>query len=88
VFRLESENKKSIFIEVESFKNLHLVKFQVSTLDESNHLLVKLFCKTTCENLDAISERYAACFFTANIAVEQEVIVASIVLALFIFAHF
>jgi len=49
------------------------LKFQDSTLDESNHLLVKPSCKTACENL-----------FAANIAVEQEVIVAGIVLARFI----
>jgi len=36
VFRFEPENKKSIFIELASFKSLHLVKFHVFTLDESS----------------------------------------------------
>jgi len=64
VFRFEPEKKMSIFIEVASLKSLYLVKFQVSTLDESNHLLVKLSFKSACENLDAISERCAVCFYS------------------------
>jgi len=31
------------------FKSLYLAKFQVSTLDESHHLLVKRSCKSACE---------------------------------------
>jgi len=52
--------------------------FQTSTLDESPHLLVRLFCKNNCKNLDAIS---AVCSmrFAANNAVEQEVIAAAII---------
>jgi len=34
---------------------LFLVKFQASALDESHHLLIKLSCKSACDNLDAIS---------------------------------
>jgi len=56
-------------------------------LDESQHLLVKLSCESACENLDAISARSALCFFSANIAVEQEVIVAAIVIAVGLFAR-
>jgi len=48
-------NTKSAFIELTSFKSLFLVKFQASTLDQSNHSLAKLDCKSRCENLDAIS---------------------------------
>jgi len=62
VFRFEPENKTSIFIELASLKSLYLVKFQVSTLDESHYLLVKLSCKSACDNLDARSVRYAVCF--------------------------
>ena len=56
--------KKSAFIELTSFKSLFLVKFQVSTLEESQHLLVKLSCESACENLDAVSARSALCFFS------------------------
>jgi len=42
-----------------SFKSLLLVKFQVSTLDESQHLLVTLPGESACENLYAISVRSA-----------------------------
>jgi len=71
-----------------SFQSLFLVNFQISTLNESHHFLVKLSCKSVYENLDAISARSAVCFFSANIAVEQGAIVADIVIALFIFALF
>jgi len=45
-----------------SFKNLFLVKFLASTLDQSHHLLAKFSCKNTCENLDAISAKSAVYF--------------------------
>jgi len=64
---------------------LFLVNFQISTLNESRHFLVKLSCKRVYENLDAVSARSAVCFFSANIAVEQGAIVAVIMIALFIF---
>jgi len=87
MFIFKPTKRKSAFIELTSFKSLLLVKFQVSTLDESQHLLVKLSCESACENLDAISARSALCFFSANIAVEQEVIVAAIVIAVGLFAR-
>jgi len=46
-------------MEVASLKRLYLVKFQDSTLDD--HLLVKLSCKSSCENIDAISAQSAVC---------------------------
>jgi len=59
-------------------------------LNESHHFLGKLSCESVCEDLDAIfvSARSAVCFFSANIAVEQGVIVAVIVIAFFIFIRF
>ena len=87
MFIFKATNRKSAFIESASFKSLFLVKFQVSSLDESQHLLVKLSCESACENLDAIIPRSALCFFPTNIAVEQDVIVAVICdCALFIYS--
>jgi len=51
-------------------------------LDGSHQLLAKRSYKSARENLDAI---YAG---SANIAVEQEVIVAASMIALFIFRRF
>jgi len=45
-------------------------------LNESHHLLVKLSCKSACENLDVLCMPFAA-----NIAVVIVVIVAAIVIA-------
>ena len=42
----------SIFVKLKKFLSSFLVKFQASILDESHHLLVKLSCKSACENLD------------------------------------
>ena len=85
LFRFKPANRKSTFIELTSFKSLFFVNFQVSTLNESQHLLVKLSCESICENLDAFNASSAVCVFSANIAVEKGVIVAVIVIALFIF---
>jgi len=84
MFIFNSTKRNSAFIKLTSFKSVLLVKFQVSTLHESQHLLVKLSCESACENLDALS---AICimFFSANIAAEQGVIVAAIVIALCLF---
>jgi len=38
------------------------MQYQASTLSESNHLLVGLTCESACENLDALSARFALCF--------------------------
>jgi len=54
-------------------------------LNESHHFLLKLSCKSVCGNLDAVSARFAVCFFQTIFAVEQGVIVAVIVVTLFIF---
>jgi len=37
---------------MKNLKSWFLVKFQASILDESRHLLVKVSCKSACENLD------------------------------------
>jgi len=47
------------FVELISFKSFFAVKYQASTLSESNHFLVGLPCKSACENLDALSARFA-----------------------------
>jgi len=52
------------------------VKFQVSTLDDSHHLLEKLSCNSACENLDLLCMPFAA-----NSAVVIVVIAAAIVIA-------
>ena len=83
VFRFKPAYEMSAFIEVTSFKNLFLVKFQASASVESHHLIIKRSCKTACKHLDAMSARYAV-VFAVNIAVEKKVIVAAIMIALFI----
>jgi len=42
------------------FKSLFLIIVQVSILNESHHLLVKLSCKSACENLDVLCMHFAA----------------------------
>jgi len=74
MFRFKPANTQSIFVELKYFKSLFLIKFQVSILNGSHHLLVKLSCKSACENLDVL---YMP--FVANIAV---VIMAAIMIAL------
>jgi len=49
-------------------------------VDENHHLLVKLSCKSACENLDVQNLQYA---YAANVAV---VIVAAIMIA-FLYLH-
>jgi len=51
MFVFELTKKKSAFIKLTSFKSLFLVKFQVSTLDESQHLLVKCSLKALVKTL-------------------------------------
>jgi len=54
-------NNTVYFIELTKFKSLFLVKFQASVLAKSHHLLVKLSCKSACENIDGFSARCEAC---------------------------
>jgi len=61
--------------------------FLACTLDQNHHLLVKFSCKSACENLDAISARSAICLLQAVLQFEQEVNVAAIMIALFIFTR-
>ena len=53
-FQIKAAKRKSAFIQSTSFKSLFLVNFQVSTLNESNHLLVKRPCDSVCDNLNVI----------------------------------
>jgi len=43
-------------------KSFFLSKSQDFTLDENHHLLVKLSCKRTCENIDAVSQGWENTF--------------------------
>jgi len=45
--------------------------FLTSTVDQSHHL-VKLSCKSSCEDLDAKSARSNSMLFAANIAVSKK----------------
>jgi len=74
LFRFKPANIKSDFVELTSFKSLFLVNFQVYTLNESQHFLLKLSCKSVCENLDAmfVSARYAVCFFLPILQLSEE----------------
>jgi len=47
-------NEKFIFIEGRSFKSLILVWFPACILNQTHHLLIKRFCKSVWEKLDAI----------------------------------
>jgi len=52
-------------------------------VDENHHLLVKLSCKSACENLDVQNLQYA---YAANVAVVIVFIVAAIMIA-FLYLH-
>ena len=54
-------NDTVYLIEFTKFKSLCLVNFQASVLAKSHHLLVKLSCKSACENIDGFSARSEAC---------------------------
>jgi len=75
IFRFKPANTLSIFVELKNFKSSFLIKFQVSILNESHHLLVKPSCKSAGENLDVL------CMPSANIAVVIVVSVAAIMIA-------
>jgi len=64
LFQFKPANRKSAFIELTSFQSLFLLNYQVSTLNESHHFLVKHSCESACGNLDAISARSAVRFFS------------------------
>ena len=70
LFRFKSANRKSAFIALRSLNFFWNV--QISTLNESHHLLVTLSCQNVCENLDAISVRYAVCFFQPILQLSKE----------------
>ena len=72
LFWFNPANRKSAFIELTSFKSLFLVNFQISTLNESHHFLVKLSCKSVCENNDAISARSTVCFIQPILQLSKE----------------
>jgi len=57
---------------VRSLKILFLVNFQVSTLSESHHLLVKLSWKIVCESLYPRSAKSAVCFFQPTLHFRKE----------------
>jgi len=69
------------------FKSLFLVNFQVSALNESHHFLVKLPYEAFVKMLMLYECKIYSILFSADIAVEQGVIVAVIVIALFVFTR-
>jgi len=81
MFRFKPANTLSVVDELKKFLILFLIKFQVSILNEHYHLLVKLSCKSACENLDVLCMPFAA-----NIAIVIVVIVAAIITA-FLYIH-
>jgi len=66
---------------------LFSVNFEVSTLNESHHFLVKLLNEAFVKMLMLYKCKIYSMFFSANIAVEQGVVAAVIVIALFIFTR-
>jgi len=71
------------------FESLFLVNFQVSTLNESHHFLVKLPYEAFVKILMLHKCKIYSMLFSANLEVEQGVIVAVIVfvIALLIFTR-
>jgi len=53
-FQIKAAKRKSAFIQSTTFESLFSVHFQVSTLNESDHLLVKRPCDSVCYNLNVI----------------------------------
>ena len=74
-----SRQIKSAFIELTNL-NILIVKFQASTLDQYQHLLINLSCKSASKPLNAT----CSMLFAGNIAVDQDVIAANIMIALLI----
>jgi len=60
------------------------VKYQASSSDHCHHLLINFSRKSASKPHSAISARSVSMLFVANMAIEQEVIAADIVIALLI----
>jgi len=58
-FRIKAENGKSIFVGFQKFAFSEVPSFYSGSMPP---LLIKFSCKDACENLDAISARYAISF--------------------------
>ena len=88
LFWFKPANRKFAFIDLTCFKSLFLVNFQVPTLNESHHVLVKLPYEEFVKILMLHKRKIYSMHFSANIAVEQRVIVVVIMIALLIFTRF
>jgi len=64
------------------------VKFLASALHHNHHLLVKNSFKSACEISVLLKCNICSMLFAGNIAVEQEVLVAAIMIALLISTRF
>jgi len=80
MFWFKPASRKSAFVELTSFKSLFLVNFQISTSKFRKTFLQKRLGKTRCFKC-----KICSMLFSANIAVEQGVIVTVFMIALFIF---
>jgi len=72
MFRFKPTNRKSIFIELISFKSLFSLKFQGSVLDENHHFLAEFPCKSAYDRVDAISARSAVCFLQSILQLSKK----------------
>jgi len=64
-----------------------IVKFQTSIMDQCHHFLVKYSAQVLVK-ISMIRNTICSMLLAANIAVEQEVIGAAIMIAVLIFTHF
>jgi len=85
VLRFEPANEKTAYIQLTTFKSFDNEgpSFYFGSMPL---FIYKISCKSARKNLNAIDHLPQA--FSANIAVEQEMIVAAITTALFIFTLF
>jgi len=82
MFRFKPENKFR-FHRIDKFQTLFLVKFQGPTV-----LWIKITISSQIFLQNRLRKSRCNMLFASNLALEQEVLVAAIMIALFIFAHF
>jgi len=87
VFRFQPENKKYILNWIDKFKGLYLLKFQALFWSKATICLEKFPAKALWKPR-CYKCKICCMLFPATIAVEQEVIVAAVTIAVFIFARF
>jgi len=80
VFRFKAAIEKTALTEFASYK-IFDSEVPSSTLDQCHHLLIKLSWQSTSKYIDAYKCTICSILFAANIAVQQEVIMAVISIA-------